>query len=109
MFYVQEEQEEEEEEEGKEEEEEEEDDKSKGRSQRGGSAVVPSRTRVCSIIFLVECCTKIIADVFFPKTELTAEERRHEHQKKLAEKVQREALERNAGHREKEDEKKFAF
>ncbi|ESN94096.1 hypothetical protein HELRODRAFT_193835 [Helobdella robusta] len=72
-----------------EEEEEEEDDKKEddpkiaGRGQR--NAILANRTR---------------------QTEMTAEEKRQLHQKELAEKLHKEALDRNAGHKEKENEKK---
>lgn len=40
------------------------------------------------------------------RTEMTAEEKRQEHQKELSEKLHREAKERLSGHKEKKDEKK---
>ena len=37
---------------------------------------------------------------------MTSEEKRQEHQRELAEKLQQDAKERNAGHKEKTNEKK---
>jgi len=42
------------------------------------------------------------------QTELTSEEKRHSHQKELAEKLNQEARARLAGQKEKTDEKKYA-
>ena len=49
---------------------------------------------------------RLLLHVSVFQTEMTAEEKRQEHQKELSEKLHREAKERLSGHKEKKDEKK---